>query len=142
MKIIYTTLTSLFITTTASALPGVPDGTYTGKGSMRTEDSPATLYDATLTLSGTQMIAGYTYPNGRQVDYTADTVITTGDRFDIKVDGKSIGSGYCEDTMCHLDIPEHEAEETIIFHAGKLLRIGSMKHGNVTLTYSETLTPK
>jgi hypothetical protein len=130
---------SVFGATTSYALPGVPDGDYSGQGSMHTTDGPAMAYAAKLSLSGNQMVAFYDYGNGHTVTYTAELAFTSSSEFDLKEGDQTIGAGYCDGGMCHLDVPAHRAEETIFVSDGGMKRIGSMLHGTTKLIYSETL---
>ncbi|NBX75336.1 MAG: hypothetical protein EBQ92_02140 [Proteobacteria bacterium] len=133
-------LVTQFLSAIALSMPGISDGVYRGKGRMKTPQGLDSTYDASLTVKENEMVAYYNYGGGKEVSYSAKLKFTSKMEFEILEDDKSIGTGYCENGMCHLDVPGHNAEETIFFENGSLLRLGSMKHGDTKLIYTEKLS--
>ena len=130
---------AICVTASALALPGIPDGTFAGKGHMRTAAGLDREYTAKLSLHGETIEASYDYGGGNVVRYEATMQATSTMEFDVLEAGRKAGSGYCENGLCHLDMPGHQAEETWFFRDGTLTRVGSMQHGNQKLIYTEQL---
>jgi hypothetical protein len=135
-------LSAVFGVSVALALPTIPNGVYAGTGAMRVGGGPEISYEAVLTLTDAQMIAEYVYAGGRSESFTANIEMTDDNQFNIVENGEQIGTGSCADGVCNLDIPGHSAQETITYDGSQLLRVGSMDHGFVQVTYSETLQPR
>lgn len=123
----------------ALALPGIPNGTYTGAGSMQTPLGRMP-YTSTLVLTDDKLEATYDYGAAGTHSYAA-TLSGRGQTFELKNDeGEAVGDGYCIDDRCHLNMTGFNAEETLILVGDKLARVGSMKHGAATVLYTEDVT--
>lgn len=126
----------------AWALPGFPDGVFGGEGTMREGAGNDEIYQARLTIKGMTLSAHYVYPDGHPVSYEAELKATKDGEFDVIVGGNAIGEAYCQNAMCHLTVPAHKAEETLVYRNNEIYRVGSMVHPKALLMYSETLKPK
>lgn len=131
------------LSTVALAIPGIPDGVYEGQGRMKTAKGLDRVYAAKLTLKDSGMVADYDYGGGQLVSYSATIEATSALEFRILDTKKTeIGKGYCDSALCHLDIPGDKAEESWFLDGTKLVRVGSMLHGDDKLIYTETLALK
>lgn len=139
MRIVTLLALTALVETTAMALPGIPNGTYSGTGSMQTPLGRMP-YTSKLVLTDAKLEATYDYGVGGTHSYTAN-FSGRGATFDLTDDeGTKIGDGYCIDDRCHLNMTSFNAEETLIVVGDKLARVGSMKHDAATVLYTEDVT--
>jgi len=142
MKKLLFSLTALFtLATPAAALPGIPNGAYAGRGKMQT-GLGAIPYTSTLTLTDGSLLAEYDYGLST-ARYEARVVSRSAIAFDLQNEaGEKIGSGYCFEARCHIDMTSFNAEETLFFKDGRLERLGSMQHDAMTVYYAEDLAAR
>lgn len=117
----------------------LPQGKYLGKGKMLNAAGLNSEYKSSLIIEKNNLQADYVYEDGRKVSYSAELRFSDANFFDIYLGQEKIGSGYLEGRSVHMDIPSKHAEETLYFKDDSVHRIGSMRHGESLLIYTETL---
>jgi hypothetical protein len=138
-RIIFTL--GILLGTQAFAMDALPDGLYEGKGSMILANGTQMAYTATIKFAKNEMTAEY-HIGPMQYAYKANAEFEKNGYLSLSKEGKKIGGGYCRDNMCHFDITEEQAEETLFFNGTELHRIGSKIEGGGKLTYTEKLSKR
>jgi hypothetical protein len=131
---------TLFIGSTAYALPTIPEGQYEGKANWKDDSGKKGQYTVSATVKGEDINAKYLYSTGKAT-YEIQTKSTTDGFFDVLMSNKKVGEGYCLSVQCHYtaQFGNVKIEESLTFWQGHLYRVGSKNINGTSIAWEEAL---
>ena len=131
---------ALIAFTSGMAIASKPQSAvYNGSGHWRNSVMESGTYEATTTVAEGSISSNYTF-NGQTISWNIKMLPDPTGNFDILVDDKKVGSGYCLEAQCHYQIEEIDLEETLTFIDKRLYKVGSKSKAGVKVVWAESLS--
>lgn len=130
--------TLALIAGSAMAMTSLPDGSYNGKGFWKDQDGKTGTYTVQTQIKSNVITNTYDY-NGQSKSFTMEAPLDQNGFFPVKMNGASVGDGYCMDVQCHYSVSADQLEETDTFYQGHLYRLGSKVVAGKKIVWEEAL---
>lgn len=123
-----------------TALPLIPQGSYSGKANWRSVDGQSARYTVSATVKDGTITSIASHSN-RQDTYAITTKATSNGFFDVYINGDKVGLGYCLSVQCNYSVKVGSMvlEESLTFWHGQLYRVGTKRGPGYQIAWEEAL---